>query len=213
MALLFTRPFRFRDDDFPCFPAISLACTLYASLYARRVARRPRNDVCEFCSRDAPQPSGTFLPPLSSCFFLCSSGARKCAGVRKVSSRHDDECRNVRLEARNSMVCSLRTRMPWASLVYTTNTLLWDSSKAQGLRDFASTPFSRVLSRVRWIYSRSISCDFLPVNLRPLRPRRRDGSRRTVRHASVSLRRGAVWCSGGKFACVSSGKRSTRRWR
>lgn len=26
--------------------------------------------------------------------------------MRRVSSRHDDECRNVRLEARNSMVCS-----------------------------------------------------------------------------------------------------------
>lgn len=138
-----------------------------------------RNDICEFCFRDAPRPSGPFLPSLSPCSFLCRV-VRGNAEARRVSSRHDDECRNVRLEARNSIVCSfVRAR---ASRMR--QTLYSGIARKHGVYEISRLrrspgAFVAMLSRVRWIYSRSISRDFLPVNLGPLR--RRDDSRRATR--------------------------------
>lgn len=143
------------------------------------------------------------------------------AEVRRVSSRHDDECRNVRLEARNSTVCSsVRARARTSRIctytvyihIYTRiRRMLYSGiARKHGVYEISRLrrspgAFVAMLSRVRWIYSRSISRDFLPVNLRPLR--RRDGSR----HATRSPAFLPAWRR--KFACVS-GKRSTRwRWR
>jgi len=146
-----------------------------------RVARKEwsRNDICEFCFRDAPRPSGPFLPSLSPCSSLCRV-VRGNAEARRVSSRHDDECRNVRLEARNSIVCSfVHARASRTTICgkHCTPGLLESTEFTRFLRRSPGA-FVAMLSRVRWIYSRSISCDFLPVNLRPLR--RRDDSRRTT---------------------------------
>lgn len=141
---------------------------------------RPRNATSEFHSRDVPpQPSASFLPPLLAYSFLCSRAADEDEWETRgrFSSRRDDECCNVRLEARNSMVRSARV----VYAVYTT--MLRNCPKARVYE------ISRLRCRVRrvalarecWIYLRSISHDFLPVNLRPL----------AAQHVSrVSSRRG-----------------------
>lgn len=80
---------RFGDNDFPC------------SAGARA---RPRDLICEFYFRDASPLRFTFFTlPL---FPLFEWRSREAQEVGRFSSRHDDECCNVRLEARNSMVCS-----------------------------------------------------------------------------------------------------------
>lgn len=117
----------------PSFPRLAGA---YASLYAESGREMT---FANFVSR----PLGPFLPPLSPCSsFLCRV-MRGNAEARRVSSRHDDECRNVRLEARNSIVCSFvyaRARVSRIYGKYCTPGLL----ESTGVYEISpSTPFSR----------------------------------------------------------------------
>lgn len=113
------------------------------------------------------------------------------------------------------MVCSsVRARersLARSLLVYIRGILYSGIARKQGVyeisRLYAGGAFAAaaaVLSQVRWIYSRSISRDFLPVNLRPLR--RRDATARARRATRSSDVRG-----GENLHAFSSRKRSGAR--
>lgn len=133
--------------------------SVYTLAFVRAArAERPRDDIYEFCSRDAPPRrirslSSAVIP---ACPFLCSSGARKGKGPGGGGGRdefhRDDECRNVRLEARNSMVCS-SVRGRGRPRIYAANTCTPGLPESTGVYEISprSPPgaLAAVLSRVR----------------------------------------------------------------
>lgn len=112
--------------------------------------------------------------------------------MRRVSSRHDDECRNVRLEARNSMVCSsVLARVSYIRLECRTPGL----PESTGVYEISrSTPFSRCFRGDAFASTLDLfALHFARFSSRKSTsapPTRRDGSRRATRYPAF-LRRGA----------------------